>query len=95
MLEIKDETKMELKKTASLVNAQEKAFFLLDSETGNQYNLTQMEYDILMKTKEGMSFGEICNSIKAEYDVDFDELRSDLMAYFYNLVNETILKIIN
>ena len=94
MLEIKDETKMEIKATASLISAQEKAFFLLDSDTGSQYDLTRMEYDILTKIKNGKSFGEICETIKAEYDVEFDELQSDLVKYFHDLIVEKILKII-
>lgn len=66
---------------------------MLDSSTGMQYNLTEMEYDILKLISNGKNIKEINNDIIENYDVDTDESMEDLMDYIKSLCKENIITV--
>ena len=47
MLEINKARAYQLSGTVTLKNILNEAYFILDSATGKQYDLTEMEYDIV------------------------------------------------
>ena len=91
MLEIKDDSVYKLSDTVTVKNILGEAFFALDSKTGKQFNLTEMEYDILMFINQGISFGEIVSKIADEYDASLGDIERDLKEYFISLLDEGLI----
>lgn len=91
MLEIKNDSVYKLSDTLTVKNILGEAFFVLDSKTGKQFNLTEMEYDILMFINQGVSFGEIVSKIADEYDASLCYIERDLKEYFISLLDEGLI----
>ena len=82
MLAIAQTQIFEIKSTVTVKNILDETFFMLDCETGKQYNLTDMEYEIVNSIKLGKTFGDIVGEISAQYDADTIQIESDLREYF-------------
>ena len=85
MLEIKSDSKFKIKDSVSVKNILNESFFILDSATGKQYNLTEMEFEIMDLIAREMSFGEIVDKITAEYAASIEQIETDLKEYFNSL----------
>lgn len=87
-------TKMQIfkiKSTVTVKNILDETFFMLDCDTGNQYNLTEMEYEIVNAIIIGKTFGDIVDEIAAHYDADRFQIESDLREYFTALLEANLI----
>ena len=91
MLEINNDNIFTIKNTVSIKNMLNKSFFILDSDTGKQYNLTEVEYDIIILISKLLPFGKIVDIISSEYNVSKEQIKTDLVDYFNSLLNEGII----
>lgn len=91
MLEIKRENTYRMKTTASVRNILGETFFILDSDTGKQYNLTEMEYEIVELISKGATFGKIVDQIVEEYSAPSEQIEEDLREYYASLLAEGII----
>lgn len=91
MLEIKKNSIYKIKKSVALKNVLGETFFILDSETGKQYNLTEMEYEIVDSISKGISFGKIVTNIANGYDAPVEQIEIDLKEYFISLIDEGLI----
>ena len=91
MLEIVNDSTFKLKKTVTVRNILNETFFLLDSDTGKQYNLSEMEYEILNQISQGDSFKSVVNKVSSVYDAPLVQIEKDLREYYIALLNEGII----
>lgn len=91
MLEIKRESVYIVKESVTIKNILGETFFVLDSENGKQYNLTEMEYKIVDGISKGLKFGEIVDTIAKEYNASYKQIESDLREYFASLIDEGLI----
>ena len=91
MLEVKNSSVFKIKSTASVRNILGETFFILDSETGKQYNLTEMEYDIVDMISKGLEFGAVVDKIVSEYNATEDQIEADLKEYYISLFDEGLI----
>lgn len=85
MLEIREYSVFEMKKNAAVRNILGETFFILDSESGKQYNLSEMEYEIVDMIKKGYKFGETVDKIASEYNAEKEQISEDLREYVTSL----------
>lgn len=85
MLEIRDDIVFEMKKNASVRNILGETFFILDSKSGKQYNLSKMEYEIVDMITKGYKFGKIVDKIASEYNAEKELVSKDLREYAISL----------
>ncbi len=85
MLEIRDDSVFEMKKNASVRNILGETFFILDSESGKQYNLSEMEYEIVDMIIKGYKFEETVDKIASEYNAEKELISKDLREYVMSL----------
>lgn len=85
MLEIRDDSVFEMKKNAAVRNILGETFFILDSESGKQYNLSEMEYEIVDMIIKGYKFGETVDKIASEYNAEKELISKDLKEYVMSL----------
>lgn len=85
MLEIREDSIFEMKKNASIRNILGETFFILDSESGKQYNLSEMEYEIVDMVAKGYKFVEIVAKITSEYKAKKEQVSTDLSEYVISL----------
>lgn len=85
MLEVNGNSVFKLKPSASVRSITGDAFFILDSDYGKQYNLTEMEYEILNLISGGRTFSEIVRHISLNYNADAVQIESDLREYYVSL----------
>lgn len=85
MLEIKEDSIFEMKKNASVRNILSETFFILDSESGKQYNLSEMEYEIVDMITKGYKFDETVDKIASEYNAEKEQISADLAEYVTSL----------
>ena len=91
MLEITRESTFIVKESVNLKNILGETFFILDSETGKQYNLTEMEYEIINNISAGVTFGEIIEVIAKEYNAAVCQIEIDLKEYVVSLLEEGLI----
>lgn len=85
MLEIREYSVFEMKKNAAVRNILGETFFILDSESGKQYNLSEMEYEIVDMITKGYKFGETVDKIASEYNAEKEQISEDLREYVTSL----------
>lgn len=85
MLEVTSDSKFKIKDTVSVKNILNETFFILDSATGKQYDLTEMEFEIVDSIANGITFGEIVDKIATEYSMSTKQIEDDLTEYFTSL----------
>lgn len=85
MLEVTLDSTFKIKETVSVKNILNESFFILDSSTGKQYDLTEMEFEIVDSIDKGITFGEIVNKIATEYSMSTKQIKNDLTEYFTSL----------
>ena len=85
MLEIRDDSVFEMKENAKVRNILGEMFFILDSESGKQYNLSEMEYEIVDMIKKGYNFGKTVDKIALEYNAEKELISKDLREYVISL----------
>lgn len=85
MLEVTSDSTFKIKETVSVKNILNESFFILDSSTGKQYDLTEMEFEIVDSIDKGITFGEIVNKIATEYSMSTKQIKNDLTEYFTSL----------
>ena len=59
--------------------------------TGKQYDLTEMEYDIVSLIDSGAVFTEVVAQIASEYSAPMEQITADLEEYFASLLNAGII----
>lgn len=91
MLEIKDITTFSLKSSLTLKNILGETYFLLDSETGKQYDLTELEYQIVYLISKSAKFIDIVNEIANEYDEQKNIIKQDVREYIEEMVNAGLI----
>ena len=91
MLEINESSIFKLKSSLTIKDILDESFFILDSETGKQYDLTEMEYKIITLLSEKTKFIDIVNIIAKEYDEKIDIIKTDLKKYIEEMINEGLL----
>ena len=91
MLEINRYSVYTIKSSATVRNILDETFFILDSETGKQYNLTEMEYEIIDSISNGVAFGEIVDKLAKEYNASYVQIESDLKEYIASLIEESLI----
>ena len=91
MLEVNNNDRFKLKNSVSIRNILGETFFMLDSETGKQYNLSEMEYEIIEMISKGMSFSETVENITLNYNAPKEQIKNDLKEYFISLVEEGLI----
>lgn len=91
MLEININDKFKLKDSVSVRNILGETFFMLDSETGKQYNLNEMEYEIIEMISKGMTFSETVENITLNYDAPKEQITDDLKEYFVSLIEAGLI----
>ena len=85
MLEIRKDIIFEMKKNTSVRNILGETFFILDSESGKQFNLSEMEYEIVDMITKGYKFDEIVDKIASEYNAEKEQISADLTEYVISL----------
>lgn len=85
MLEIIEDSRFKVQDTVSVRNVLGETFFILDSATGKQYDLTEMEYEIVTSIAQGATFADVVNKIASEYDATFLQVKQDLREYIVSL----------
>lgn len=93
MLEIGEDSVFEMKKNASVRNILGETFFILDSESGKQYNLSDMEYEIVNMITEGYKFGETVDKVASEYSAEKEQISEDLREYVTSLYEAGLISI--
>ena len=91
MLEINESSIFKLKSSLTIKDILDESFFILDSETGKQYDLTEMEYKIITLLSEKTKFIDIVNIIAKEYDEKIDIIKTELKKYIEEMINEGLL----
>lgn len=91
MLEINNSTVFKLKTTVLIKNISEKNIFLLDSDTGKQYNLTDLEYDIITMISKGLAFGDIVLTIASNYNETIGIVEKDIRDYCTSLFKANLI----
>lgn len=93
MLEIREDNTFEMKKNAAVRNILGATFFILDSESGKQYNLSEMEYEIVDMITKGYKFGETVDKIASEYNAEKEQISEDLIEYVTSLYKAGLISI--
>lgn len=91
MLEITKESIYKIKNSATVKNILGETFFILDSESGKQYNLSEMEYEIIDCISKGVEFGEIVDNLAKEYNASIEQIEEDLKEYVASLLEEGLI----
>lgn len=92
MLEVNNNTEFLFKNKVIIKNISDEVFFMLDSTTGKQYDLTEMEYEILCKIDKESSFETIIKWIQEEYtDINEAEIIRDIKEYLSELIQNEIV----
>lgn len=91
MLEINRESVYTVRNTVTVKNILDETFFILDCETGKQYNLTEMEYEIIDSISKGVIFGEVVDKLANEYNASKEQIESDLKEYIASLLEEGLI----
>lgn len=91
MLEITKMSVYILKESATVRNILGETFFILDSESGKQYNLTEMEYEIIDYISKGIAFGEIVDKLAKDYNASSNQIEEDLKEYITSLCEEGLI----
>ena len=91
MLVINDESLFKINTGVSVCNVRNKAYFILDTRTGSQYDLTEMEYLILNEMARGMSVHEIAIDLKRTYNAPEKEIEEDLKNYAEQLLKNGLI----
>lgn len=91
MLEVTSDSTFKIKDTVSVKNILNESFFILDSATGKQYDLTEMEFEIVDSIAKGITFGEIVNKISTEYSMPTKQIENDLTEYFISLLEARLI----
>lgn len=94
MLVIDDDSVFQVNDGVIIRNVKNQAYFMLDSRTGSQYDLTEMEYGILDALSKHKSLREIAHTLIAEYDGDAQEIRDDLRRYAEQLLSSGLISIL-
>lgn len=93
MLEIREDSLFEMKENASVRNILGETFFILDSESGKQYNLSEMEYEIVDMITKGYKFSETVDKLASEYNADRTQISADLVEYIASLYEAGLISI--
>lgn len=93
MLEIREDSVFEMKKNATVRNILGETFFILDSESGKQYNLSEMEYEIVDMITKGYKFGETVDKIASEYNAEKEQIVEDLKEYVASLYEAGLITV--
>ena len=72
-------------------NILNETYFMLDGNSGKQYNLTEMEYEIIDMFVKGNTIGAIANRLQKEYDADNTQIEHDLLSYVRTLLAYDLL----
>lgn len=91
MLEITKESIYKIKNSVTVKNILGETFFILDSESGKQYNLSEMEYEIIDCISKGVVFGEIVDNLAKEYNASIEQIEEDLKEYVASLLEEGLI----
>ena len=91
MLEITKESIYKIKSSVTVKNILGETFFILDSESGKQYNLSEMEYEIINCISKGVAFGEIVDILAKEYNATIEQIEEDLKEYVTSLFGEGLI----
>ena len=91
MLEITKESIYKIKNSVTVKNILGETFFILDSESGKQYNLSEMEYKIIDCICKGVTFGEIVDNLAKEYNASIEKIEEDLKEYVASLLEEGLI----
>ena len=94
MLEINEQTMFSLSPNATLKSVLGKIFFLLDKKNGKQYNLTEMEYELLTMVRERSRFKEIKEALCREYDGEANQIDSDVREYMQSLFEHELIIVV-
>ena len=94
MLVIDDDSVFQVNEGVAIRNVKNRVYFMLDSRTGSQYDLTEMEYEILDALSGHKSLREIVDTLIAEYDGDAQEIRDDLRRYTEQLLSGGLISIL-
>lgn len=93
MLEIREDSVFEMKKNAAVRNILGETFFILDSESGKQYNLSELEYEIVDMITKGYKFGETVDKIASEYNAEKEQISDDLREYVNSLYEAGLITV--
>ena len=93
MLEIREDSVFEMKKNATVRNILGETFFILDSESGKQYNLSEMEYEIVDMITKGYKFEETVDKIASEYNAEKEQIAEDLREYVTSLCEAGLITV--
>lgn len=96
MLEIEEKIVFKLGEHAILrtVSGVNPIYIMLDCKTGRQFNLSSLEYDILLLLREGVSFASLKQSLLKEYNQEpANIIENDLKEYLDALFTEGLAEI--
>jgi hypothetical protein len=68
---------------------------ILELESGTYSGLDEVGTSIWKLLEQPISFQEICREIMAEYDVETDVCRTDLIAFFHELAGSGLISVTN
>lgn len=91
MLEITKDSIYKTKNSVTVKNILGETFFILDSESGKQYNLSEMEYEIIDCISKGVAFGGIVDILAKEYNASIEQIEEDLKEYVASLLEEGLI----
>ena len=94
MLVIDDDSVFRVNDSVIIRNVKNRVYFMLDSRTGSQYDLTEMEYEILDALSGRKSLREIARALIAEYDGDAQKIQDDLRHYVEQLLSGGLISIL-
>ena len=68
-------------------------FFILNKANAKQYDLTQMEYEIIKGIEEKKSLNKIAEEIEKDYKTEgFESVKQDVSDFIDDLLNAGILE---
>lgn len=91
MLEIRENNIFEINKNVSLKNINGEVYFILNSDSGKQYNLTEMEYEIVDMLAKGCTTCEIVDNIASKYNEKKEQIIIDLTEYIDSLLEAGLI----
>ncbi len=91
MLQITENTIFSISPNVTIKNILGKTFFMLDKNSGKQYDLTELEYDILNMMQKQYSFVKIKEIICKEYDIAFKQAETDIKEYVESLYENRLI----
>lgn len=94
MLVVNGESVFQINQGVSVHNIKDVAYFMLDSRTGAQYDLTEIEYLILIRIARHVSLRKIAAELEKTYNAHKQEIEEDLKDYAAQLLDNGLISVL-